>query len=207
MRLTLPRVQRVRSAVLCSAARYGPSPVAMGKNKGKPQQGAAAQPPAPAQQAKPSKRQQQPQPEHTVVQNNAQTMVHYSSYIQARNRCDQAGGFPAHKPPRASAMGPVCVVGVYVQVLATDIAHSSPSVMLFFDKQRYLFNAGEGIQRLFREHRLKIQKVGASPPSNRSGPCVARSATQPARMLLPNRAGGPLLRDEGHNGDARGPAR
>lgn len=41
-----------------------------------------------------------------------------------------------------------------------DIEHTSPAVLLFFDKERYLFNAGEGIQRLFREHRLKIRQVG-----------------------------------------------
>lgn len=47
------------------------------------------------------------------------------------------------------------------QVLALDIDHTTPSVLLFFNKERYLFNAGEGIQRLFREHKLKIKQVSA----------------------------------------------
>eukprot|EP00198_Chlamydomonas_reinhardtii_P000339 XP_001689674.1 RNase Z-like protein [Chlamydomonas reinhardtii] len=49
----------------------------------------------------------------------------------------------------------------FLQVLPMDIEHTSPAVLLFFDKERYLFNAGEGIQRLFREHRLKIRQVNA----------------------------------------------
>ncbi|KXZ55190.1 hypothetical protein GPECTOR_3g335 [Gonium pectorale] len=49
----------------------------------------------------------------------------------------------------------------FLQVLAVDIDHTSPSVLLFFDKERYLFNAGEGIQRLFREHKIKIKQVTA----------------------------------------------
>ncbi|PNH04248.1 hypothetical protein TSOC_009630 [Tetrabaena socialis] len=47
----------------------------------------------------------------------------------------------------------------FLQVLPLDIDHTSPSVLLFFDKERYLFNAGEGIQRLFREHKLKIKQA------------------------------------------------
>ncbi|KAG2496087.1 hypothetical protein HYH03_005690 [Edaphochlamys debaryana] len=49
----------------------------------------------------------------------------------------------------------------FLQVLPLDIDHTSPSILLFFDKERYLFNAGEGIQRLFREHKLKIKQVNA----------------------------------------------
>lgn len=40
-----------------------------------------------------------------------------------------------------------------------DNSTASPSVLLFFDKQRYLFNAGEGIQRHLIEYRKKMQKV------------------------------------------------
>ncbi|EFJ44962.1 hypothetical protein VOLCADRAFT_118548, partial [Volvox carteri f. nagariensis] len=46
-------------------------------------------------------------------------------------------------------------------VLALDINHTSPSVLLFFNNERYLFNAGEGIQRLFREHKIKISQINA----------------------------------------------
>ncbi|GFH16359.1 uncharacterized protein HaLaN_12762, partial [Haematococcus lacustris] len=48
----------------------------------------------------------------------------------------------------------------YVQVLATDVDHNSPSLLLFLDKEgRYLFNAGEGLQRMFRENKLRMQKL------------------------------------------------
>ncbi|GIL91146.1 hypothetical protein Vretifemale_18806, partial [Volvox reticuliferus] len=49
----------------------------------------------------------------------------------------------------------------YLQVLALDIDHTSPSVLLFFNNERYLFNAGEGIQRLFREHKIKISQINS----------------------------------------------
>lgn len=50
---------------------------------------------------------------------------------------------------------------VALQVLATDIDHNSPSLLLFLGREgRMLFNAGEGLQRLFRESKVKMQKVG-----------------------------------------------
>lgn len=36
---------------------------------------------------------------------------------------------------------------------------ASASVLLFFDKERYLFNAGEGLQRLMREYKQRMAKV------------------------------------------------
>ncbi|KAI5413932.1 tRNAse Z TRZ4, mitochondrial isoform X2 [Lathyrus oleraceus] len=49
----------------------------------------------------------------------------------------------------------------YVQVLGTgmDTQDTSPAVMLFFDKQRFIFNAGEGLQRFCTEHRIKLSKI------------------------------------------------
>uniref|UniRef100_A0A1J3HCT4 ribonuclease Z n=1 Tax=Noccaea caerulescens TaxID=107243 RepID=A0A1J3HCT4_NOCCA len=49
----------------------------------------------------------------------------------------------------------------YVQVLGTgmDTQDTSPSVLLFFDKQRFIFNAGEGLQRFCTEHKIKLSKV------------------------------------------------
>ncbi|CAB4299771.1 unnamed protein product [Prunus armeniaca] len=38
-----------------------------------------------------------------------------------------------------------------------DTQDTSPSVLLFFDKQR--FNAGEGLQRFCTEHKIKLSKV------------------------------------------------
>ncbi|GAU10965.1 hypothetical protein TSUD_112590 [Trifolium subterraneum] len=49
----------------------------------------------------------------------------------------------------------------YVQILGTgmDTQDTSPAVMLFFDKQRFIFNAGEGLQRFCTEHRIKLSKI------------------------------------------------
>lgn len=44
-----------------------------------------------------------------------------------------------------------------------DIENTSPSVLLFFDKERYMFNTGEGIQRFCREHKLRVSKVCVTP--------------------------------------------
>lgn len=53
-----------------------------------------------------------------------------------------------------------CLHACGSQVLATDVDHNSPSLMLFLDKEgRMLFNAGEGLQRMFRENKIKMQKV------------------------------------------------
>ena len=47
-----------------------------------------------------------------------------------------------------------------VQVLASDVEHNSPSLMLVVDKGgRYMFNAGEGLQRLMREKKVRMNKV------------------------------------------------
>ncbi|KAG9457534.1 hypothetical protein H6P81_002042 [Aristolochia fimbriata] len=49
----------------------------------------------------------------------------------------------------------------YVQILGTgmDTQDTSPSVFLFFDKQRFIFNAGEGLQRFCTEHKIKLSKI------------------------------------------------
>ncbi|XP_021620709.1 tRNAse Z TRZ4, mitochondrial isoform X4 [Manihot esculenta] len=49
----------------------------------------------------------------------------------------------------------------YVQVLGTgmDTHDTLPSILLFFDKQRFIFNAGEGLQRFCAEHKIKLSKI------------------------------------------------
>ncbi|KAH9612129.1 hypothetical protein KSS87_002609 [Heliosperma pusillum] len=49
----------------------------------------------------------------------------------------------------------------YVQILGTgmDTQDTCPSVLLFFDKQRFIFNAGEGLQRYCTEHKIKLSKI------------------------------------------------
>ncbi|KAF8052608.1 hypothetical protein N665_1537s0001 [Sinapis alba] len=48
----------------------------------------------------------------------------------------------------------------YTQVLGTgmDTQDTSSSVLLFFDEQRFLFNAGEGLQRFCTKHKIKLSK-------------------------------------------------
>jgi len=49
----------------------------------------------------------------------------------------------------------------HVQILGvgTDTGCTVPSVLLFFDRKRYLFNVGEGFQRFCVEHKIKLTKV------------------------------------------------
>jgi hypothetical protein len=44
-------------------------------------------------------------------------------------------------------------------VLQTDSHHVSPSVLLFFDHERYLFNVGEGLQRHLTSHKISMNKI------------------------------------------------
>ncbi|KAI3913634.1 hypothetical protein MKX01_035830 [Papaver californicum] len=49
----------------------------------------------------------------------------------------------------------------YVQILGTglDTQDTSPSILLFFDNQRFLFNAGEGFQRFCTGHKIKLSQI------------------------------------------------
>lgn len=51
----------------------------------------------------------------------------------------------------------------HVQVLGVgaDTGCTLPSVLLFFDRRRYLFNVGEGFQRFCVEHKVKMTKVSS----------------------------------------------
>lgn len=51
----------------------------------------------------------------------------------------------------------------HIQVLGvgTDTGCTVPSVLLFFDRKRYLFNVGEGFQRFCVEHKVKLTKVSS----------------------------------------------
>ncbi|XP_060671477.1 tRNAse Z TRZ4, mitochondrial isoform X4 [Ziziphus jujuba] len=40
-----------------------------------------------------------------------------------------------------------------------DTQDTSPSVLRFFDNQRFIFNAGEGLQRFCTEHKTKLSKI------------------------------------------------
>lgn len=47
----------------------------------------------------------------------------------------------------------------FLQILGTGARDSPPSVLLFFDNHRYLFNAGEGAQRVCINSRTKLQQI------------------------------------------------
>ena len=47
----------------------------------------------------------------------------------------------------------------YYQVLSLASGETSPSLLLFFDSKRYLFNAGDGVQRLCHEHGISLHKI------------------------------------------------
>lgn len=49
----------------------------------------------------------------------------------------------------------------YLQILGTgiDTEDTVPSVLLFFDNRRYIFNAGEGLQRFCLQHRIRFSKI------------------------------------------------
>ena len=68
-----------------------------------------------------------------------------------------------HPTPSTAASRQVLGVGA-------DTGCSVPSALLFFDRQRYLFNAGEGFQRFCVEHRVKLSKV--------SGVLATRTTTE-----------------------------
>ena len=47
----------------------------------------------------------------------------------------------------------------YLQLLSLDTVSSSPSVIVATENSRFLFDSGEGIQRLCVEHRARIAKL------------------------------------------------
>ena len=47
----------------------------------------------------------------------------------------------------------------FLQVLSTGGDSLSPSFMLFFDNTRFLFNCGEGMQRYFTQHKIRLVKL------------------------------------------------
>ncbi|XP_037544598.1 zinc phosphodiesterase ELAC protein 2 [Nematolebias whitei] len=56
---------------------------------------------------------------------------------------------------RADRLGPSTV---YIQVLGAGSRDNSPSVYVFSEFNRYLFNCGEGTQRLLQEHKVKASQ-------------------------------------------------
>jgi ribonuclease Z len=44
---------------------------------------------------------------------------------------------------------------IYAQVLGTATGDSTPTLLIFFDQKRFLFNCGEGTQRFCTEHKAR----------------------------------------------------
>lgn len=80
--------------------------------------------------------------------------AHYSSYVQVGTVWSPGAGLP---PPPLATLADGAPAAA--QVIVPDSAHTAPSVLLVFDKERYLFNAGEGLQRIFCQHRLRVSKA------------------------------------------------
>uniref|UniRef100_A0A7C9A5Q2 ribonuclease Z n=1 Tax=Opuntia streptacantha TaxID=393608 RepID=A0A7C9A5Q2_OPUST len=76
-----------------------------------------------------------------------------------RSEGREKGNKPSNIPSKVRKMNPNSTC--YVQILGTgmDTQDTSPSVLLFFDKKRFIFNAGEGLQRFCTEHKIKLSKV------------------------------------------------
>ncbi|KAL9232104.1 hypothetical protein vseg_007247 [Gypsophila vaccaria] len=75
---------------------------------------------------------------------------------EGRDKSDK----PKNLHLKTRKLNPVNTIS-YVQILGTgmDTQDTCPSVLLFFDKQRFIFNAGEGLQRYCTEHKIKLSKI------------------------------------------------
>ncbi|KAH9624165.1 hypothetical protein KSS87_004304 [Heliosperma pusillum] len=75
---------------------------------------------------------------------------------EGRDKSDK----PKNLQLKTRKLNPVNTIS-YVQILGTgmDTQDTCPSVLLFFDKQRFIFNAGEGLQRYCTEHKVKLSKI------------------------------------------------
>eukprot|EP01100_Stratorugosa_tubuloviscum_P005399 TRINITY_DN2415_c0_g4_i2.p1 TRINITY_DN2415_c0_g4~~TRINITY_DN2415_c0_g4_i2.p1 ORF type:complete len:104 (+),score=25.16 TRINITY_DN2415_c0_g4_i2:69-380(+) len=47
----------------------------------------------------------------------------------------------------------------YIQILGTCNGDSLPSILLFLDNFRFIFNCGEGLQRFCVEHKVRLAKT------------------------------------------------
>ncbi|KAJ7316154.1 hypothetical protein JRQ81_002316 [Phrynocephalus forsythii] len=83
------------------------------------------------------------------------------------------GGFRGQRPPRhwrarEKRLGPGGSLEAsklngpstcYVQVVAAGTRDAGAAVYVFSEYNRYLFNCGEGVQRLMQEHKLKVSRL------------------------------------------------
>ncbi|KAK7301398.1 hypothetical protein RJT34_12261 [Clitoria ternatea] len=86
--------------------------------------------------------------------------VKETSFNKRRAEGKDKNDAPKNLQLKVRKLNPVNTIS-YVQILGTgmDTQDTSPSVLLFFDKQRFIFNAGEGLQRFCTEHKIKLSKI------------------------------------------------
>uniref|UniRef100_A0A8C3T5R7 Zinc phosphodiesterase ELAC protein 2 n=1 Tax=Chelydra serpentina TaxID=8475 RepID=A0A8C3T5R7_CHESE len=65
----------------------------------------------------------------------------------------------AREKRRSSELGTSGPSIVYVQVAAAGSRASGAALYVFSEYNRYLFNCGEGVQRLMQEHKLKVSRL------------------------------------------------
>ncbi|KAF4520499.1 hypothetical protein B566_EDAN004750 [Ephemera danica] len=63
------------------------------------------------------------------------------------------------RPQRAKQKTKYAAANINLQVLGSGANGSSSSLYVFTDQSRYLFNCGEGTQRLAHEHKVKLSKL------------------------------------------------
>ncbi|KAJ0643425.1 putative ribonuclease Z [Helianthus annuus] len=82
-----------------------------------------------------------------------------NGFNKKRAECKDKSG-PKDQKSKSRRLNPVNTTS-YVQILGTgmDTQDTSPSVLLFFDNTRIVFNAGEGLQRFCTEHKIKMSKI------------------------------------------------
>uniref|UniRef100_A0A7M4F0F8 Zinc phosphodiesterase ELAC protein 2 n=1 Tax=Crocodylus porosus TaxID=8502 RepID=A0A7M4F0F8_CROPO len=70
-----------------------------------------------------------------------------------------AKGTLRHLRSREKRQGTLGPTVVYVQVVAAGSRDAGAAVYVFSEFNRYLFNCGEGVQRLMQEHKLKVARL------------------------------------------------
>jgi len=53
------------------------------------------------------------------------------------------------------------IMSFYLQVLSSEGIDSSACIVVFTESHRFMFNCGEGIQRLCVEHKVRLSKIRA----------------------------------------------
>lgn len=84
-----------------------------------------------------------------------------SGFNRRRAEGNDRSRYPKTLQKKVRHLNHVSTGACYVQIMGTglDTQDTSPSVLLFFDNQRIVFNAGEGLQRFCVEHKIKLSKI------------------------------------------------